>query len=72
VPRPTIVGKEAIRAYWEAIVAKHVEVTREITGVEGNTVITLSRYMDDDVRSLGLEFTEGKDATWRRINTALR
>ncbi|MEJ2555287.1 MAG: nuclear transport factor 2 family protein [Anaerolineae bacterium] len=58
---PTIVGKDAIRAYWEAIVAKHVEVTREITGVEGNTVTTLSRYVDDDLRSLGLEFTEGTE-----------
>jgi ketosteroid isomerase-like protein len=61
MPGPTIVGKDAIRAYWEAIVAKHVEVTREITGVEGNTVTTLSRYVDDDVRSLGLEFTEGTE-----------
>jgi hypothetical protein len=61
MPGPTIVGKDAIRAYWEAIVAKHVEVTREITGVEGNTVTTLSRYVDDDLRSLGLEFTEGTE-----------
>jgi hypothetical protein len=28
MPGPTIVGKDAIRAYWEAIVAKNVEVTR--------------------------------------------
>jgi ketosteroid isomerase-like protein len=61
MPGPTIVGKDAIRAYWEAIVAKHVEFTREITGVEGNTITTQARYVDDDVRSLGLEFTEGTE-----------
>ena len=58
MPGPTIVGRDAIRAYWEAIVAKHVEVTREITGVEGNTVTTLVRYVDDDLRSLGIESIE--------------
>jgi ketosteroid isomerase-like protein len=58
MPGPTIVGKDAIRAYWEAIVAKHLEVTREITGVEGNTVTTLVRYVDDDLRSLGIESIE--------------
>jgi len=61
MPGPTIVGKDAIRAYWEAIAARNFDVTREITGVEGNTVTTLFRYVDDAVRSLGLEFTEGTE-----------
>ena len=58
MPGPTIVGKDAIRAYWEAITAKNEDISREITGVEGNTVTTLGRYADDDVRSLGLEYLE--------------
>jgi hypothetical protein len=58
MPGPTIVGKDAIRAYWEAIVAKNQDISREITGVEGNTVTTLGRYVDDDLRSLGLESIE--------------
>jgi ketosteroid isomerase-like protein len=61
MPGPTIVGTDAIRAYWEAIVAKHFDTTREITGVEGNTVTTQYKYVDDDLRSLGIESTEGTE-----------
>jgi ketosteroid isomerase-like protein len=61
MPGPTIVGTDAIRAYWEAIVAKHFDTTREITGVEGNTVTTQYTYVDDNLRSLGLESTEGTE-----------
>ena len=61
MPGPTIVGTDAIRAYWVAIAAKNEDISREITGVEGNTVTTQARYVDDDVRSLGLEFTEGTE-----------
>ncbi len=34
MPGPTIVGKDAIRAYGEAIAARNAEYTGEITGVE--------------------------------------
>jgi len=61
MPGPTIVGKNAIRAYWEAIAAKNEDISREITGVEGNTVTTLVRYVDDDLRSLGLESIEATE-----------
>jgi ketosteroid isomerase-like protein len=61
MPGPTIVGTDAIRAYWVAIAAKNEDISREITGVEGNTVTTLGRYQDDDLRSLGLEFIDGTE-----------
>jgi ketosteroid isomerase-like protein len=61
MPGPTIVGTDAIRAYWEAIAAKNEDISREITGVEGNTVTTLGRYVDDDLRSLGIEYLEGTE-----------
>ena len=58
MPGP-IVGTDAIRARREGIAALNAETTTEITGVDGNTVTTLSRYIDDDLRSLGLEYLEG-------------
>ena len=58
MPGP-IVGTDAIRARREGIAALNAETTTEITGVDGNTVTTLSRYVDDDLRSLGLEYIEG-------------
>jgi len=61
MPGPTVVGTDAIRAFLEAIVARHADFTREITGVEGNTVTTLVRYVDDDLRSLGLESIEATE-----------
>ena len=61
MPGPTIVGKDAIRAYWVAIAPKNADISREITGVEGNTVTTLYSYVYDDLRILGLEFIEGTE-----------
>ena len=58
MPGP-IVGKDAIRARREGIAALNAETTTEITGVDGNTVTTLSTYVDDELRSLGLEYIEG-------------
>ena len=58
MPGP-IVGTDAIRARREGIAALNGETTTEITEVEGNTVTTLARYIDDDLRGLGLEFLEG-------------
>jgi len=60
MPGP-IVGTDAIRARREGIAALNAETTTEITGVDGNTVTTLSRYVDDDLRSLGLEYIEGTE-----------
>ena len=60
MPGP-IVGKDAIRARRAGIAALNAETTTEITGVDGNTVTTLSRYADDDLRSMGLEFIEGTE-----------
>ena len=60
MPGP-IVGTDAIRARREGIAALNAETTTEITGVDGNTVTTLSRYADDDLRSMGLEFIEGTE-----------
>ena len=58
MPGP-IVGKDAIRARREGIAALNAESTSEITGVDGNTVTTRSTYIDDELRSLGLEYIEG-------------
>jgi ketosteroid isomerase-like protein len=58
MPEP-IVGKDAIRARREGLAAAGAEGSTEITGVDGNTVTTLSRYIDDDLRSMGLEYIEG-------------
>lgn len=60
MPGP-IVGKDAIRARRAGIAALNAETTTEITGVDGNTVTTLSRYADDDLRNMGLEFIEGTE-----------
>lgn len=58
MPGP-IVGKDAIRARRAGLATLNAESITEITGVDGNTVTTLSRYTDDELRSLGLEFIEG-------------
>jgi hypothetical protein len=58
MPAP-IVGKDAIRARRSGLEDLNAESTTEITGVEGNTVTTLSRFVDDELRSLGLEYIEG-------------
>jgi hypothetical protein len=58
MPEP-IVGKEAIRARRAGLADVNAESSTEITGVEGNTVTTLSRYVDDELRSMGLEYIEG-------------
>ncbi|MCP4284055.1 MAG: nuclear transport factor 2 family protein [Gammaproteobacteria bacterium] len=60
MPDP-IVGKEAIRARRAGIAAVNAESVTEITGVNGNTVTTLSRYSDDDLRGMGLDFIEGTE-----------
>jgi hypothetical protein len=54
-----LVGKDAIRARREGIATAGAETSTEITGVEGNTVTTLARYADDDLRGMGLEYIEG-------------
>ena len=61
MPGPTIVGTDAIRAFLEVNVARHSDFTREIAGVEGNTVTTLVRLVDDNLRSLGLESIEATE-----------
>ena len=60
MPEP-IVGTDAIRARRVGIAAVNAENSTEITGVDGNTVTTLSRYSDDDLRGMGLDFIEGTE-----------
>ena len=58
MPEP-IVGTEAIRVRRAGIAAVNAESTTEITQVDGNIVTTLSRYTDDDLKSMGLDYIEG-------------
>ena len=58
MPEP-IVGTDAIRARRAGIEAVNAESTTEITRVDGNIVTTLSRYTDDDLKSMGLDYIEG-------------
>lgn len=58
MPEP-IVGTEAIRARRGGIAAVNAESITEITQVDGNIVTTLSRYTDDDLKSMGLDYIEG-------------
>jgi hypothetical protein len=58
MPEP-IVGTEAIRARRAGVAAVNGESFAEITQVEGNTVTTLSRYTDDGIKGMGLDYIEG-------------
>lgn len=54
-----LVSKEGIRARRADISAQNAETSTEIRRVDGDTVITLSRYADDKLRGMGLEFIKG-------------
>lgn len=58
MPEP-IVGTDAIRARRAGLAAVNGESTTEITKVDGNIVTTLSRYTDDGIKNMGLDYIEG-------------
>ena len=58
MPEP-IVGTDAIRARRAGVAAVNGESSTEITQVDGNIVTTLSRYSDDGIKSMGLDYIEG-------------
>jgi hypothetical protein len=58
MPEP-IVGTDAIRARRAHVAAVNGESSTEITQVDGNIVTTLSRYSDDGIKSMGLDYIEG-------------
>jgi len=60
MPEP-IVGTDAIRARRAGIAAINAESITEITGIDGNTATTLSRYSDDELRGMGLDFIDGTE-----------
>jgi hypothetical protein len=54
-----LVGKDAIRARREELPDLNAESIIEIRQVDGNNVTALSRYSDDDLRGMGIDFIEG-------------
>jgi len=54
-----LVGKDAIRARREVLPDLNAESSIEIRQVDGDTVTALSRYSDDDLRGMGVDFIEG-------------
>jgi ketosteroid isomerase-like protein len=54
-----LVGKDAIRARREELPALNAQSSIEIRQVDGDTVTALSRYSDDDLRGMSIDFIEG-------------
>jgi hypothetical protein len=54
-----LVGEDAIRARRAGLAAVNAEGSTEIQQVDGNTVTTLSRYTDDELRGMGIDYIEG-------------
>ena len=54
-----LVGKDAIRARREELPDLNAESSIEIRQVDGDTVTASSRYSDDDLRGMDIDFIEG-------------
>ena len=54
-----LVGKDAVRARREELPDLNAESSIEIRQVDGDTVTGLSRYSDDDLRGMDIDFIEG-------------
>lgn len=54
-------GLEEIRAWFEGMIAVNGQIEVEILQVDGDTVTAKSRYWDDNVLALGIEYLEATE-----------